>query len=115
MRCVRYAREIVVAGGSGYLYLKLGDSDLLPASCPLMWLPVRPRAENSDGCSFTSISLRRLFSLLVCMNRKKVHEIASRAISSTELQENKQINCQSKVSQSANKGVWRLFAIHNSH
>lgn len=60
---------------------------LLPASCPLMWLPVSPRAENSDGCSFTSISLRRLFNLFVCMNRKNVHDIASSAISSTELQE----------------------------
>lgn len=58
---------------------------LLPASCPLMWLPVSPRAENSDGCSFTSISLRRLFNLFVCMNRKNVHDIASSAISSTEL------------------------------
>lgn len=60
---------------------------LLPASCPLMWLPVSPRAENSDGCSFTSISLRRLFNLFVCMNRKNVHDIASSAISSTDLQE----------------------------
>lgn len=63
---------------------------LLPASCPLMWLPVSPRAENSDGCSFTSISLRRLFNLFVCMNRKNVHDIASSAISSTELKRERQ-------------------------
>lgn len=87
--CERSVGGVEGGGGRGIcpcLMLITHYDYLLPASCPLMWLPVSPRAENSDGCSFTSISLRRLFNLFVCMNRKNVHDIASSAISSTELQ-----------------------------
>lgn len=54
----------------------------------VMELPLRPLADISDGCSFTSISLRRDVRLCVCRNKNNVHETAMNATNSADLESN---------------------------
>lgn len=50
-----------------------------------MEFPLRPLADISEGCSFTSISLSREVRLCVCRNKNSVQETAISATNSADL------------------------------
>ena len=51
-----------------------------------MEFPLRPLADISEGCSFTSISLSREVRLCVCRNKNSVQETAISATNSADLE-----------------------------